>query len=955
MSAGAIAFGGNLPHEPPLPVARLGRVVGAIPAQPADFIARGPLGKLQRAVERSQVVVVVTGMRGVGKTELAAAYARQLLDNDTVRLVGWINAETRGTLLEGLQAIAQRLGVADLDGDSETSAKQLREHLTGRQEPGLLVFDNATSPDDLRPFLPAASGTKVVITSTERTFSTLGAPLDLGVYSRPESVRYLRKATQITDNDGAGEVAERLGDLPLALTQAAATINHLGIDYPTYLDLLAHPGDQAFLRIEGHEYPQQVHRAISLSIATTEGPTEDPDLDAAVRNLLDLVAMLSPAGVTRDLLPDYAGRRDEAVARCVQASLLTRSTDRSAVVMHRLVARVLRERADTEQARLRLLDNALDAIEPHLFDPEEAWEHRSEGIQLVDHIDAIIAAEFPDEVRDRAARLFRARNWACEQLIEAADLARATDYARRTLLDSEKRLGAEDIQTLTARGHLGEAYRAAGRMREAIDLFQQLLTVYERILGPERLETLTARRDLASTYRAWGRTAEAIDLFQQLLTDYERILGPEDGETLNVRGNLAYAYQREGRIAEAIDLFQEVLASGERVHGIEHRRTLNTRSFLAGAFLAAGRVTEAIDRFQQLLADEERLRGPEHRRSLQARGSLAGAFLSTGQVTEAVDMFQQLLTDRERILGPDHLDTLRTRIELGSALQAAGRVPEMMALFQQVAAEGERILGRDSPFGPFNNSLAMYSQMTEQLSETATLLEQSFTEQESSQGLDHPDTLKTRSKLAHAYISAGRVTEAIDILQQLLTDRERILGPDHLDTLITRSSLAIAYVPTGRVAEAIDMFQQLLTDRERILGPDHLDTLKTRSNLASAHQVAGRVAAAIDLFQELLTDCERILGPDHLDTLKTRNKLADAHQVAGRFTEAIGMLDRLLGDRERVLGSDHQDTLRTRFSLAVAYLGIGQIAEAFEMINQFLPNMERVMMNPRGALNDWLE
>ncbi|MGY2028945.1 FxSxx-COOH system tetratricopeptide repeat protein, partial [Nocardia gipuzkoensis] len=805
MSAGAIAFGGNLPHEPPLPVARLGRVVGAIPAQPADFIARGPLGKLQKAVERSQVVVVVTGMRGVGKTELAAAYARQLLDNDTVGLglVGWINAETRGTLLEGLQAIAQRLGVADLDGDSEKSAKQLREHLTGRQEPGLLVFDNATSPDEIRPFLPAASGTKVVITSTERTFSTLGAPLDLGVYSRPESVRYLRKATRITDNDGAGKVAEQLGDLPLALTQAAATINHLGIDYPAYLDLLAQPGDQAFLRIEGHEYPQQVHRAISLSIATTEGPTEDPELDTAVRNLLDLVAMLSPAGVTRDLLPDYAGRRDEAVARCVQASLLTRSTVRSAVVMHRLVARVLRERADTEQARLRLLDNALDAIEPHLFDPEEAWEHRSEGIQLVDQIDAIVAAKFPDEVRDRAARLFRARNWACEQLIEAADLARATDYAQRTLHDSDKRLGADDLQTLTARRHLGRAYRAAGRTPEAIDLFRQLLTDYERVLGPESLETLTARSDLAGTYRTSGRTAEAIELFQQLLIDCERILGPEHTETLNIRGNLAYTYQRAGRIAEAIDLFQQVLATGKRVHGPEHRRTLNTRSFLAGAFLAAGQETEAIDSCQQLVGDEERLHGPEHRRSLHARGSLAGAFLSTGRVTEAVDMFQQLLADRERILGPDHLDTVRTRIELGSALQAAGRVPEMVTLFEQVAAEGVRILGRASPFGSsFNNSMALYSQMTEKISKDAALVEQSLTEQERIQGFDHPDTLKTRSKLAHAYITASRVTEAIDMLQRLLTDRERVLGPEHPDTLKTRGNLAIAYVRAGQGAEA---------------------------------------------------------------------------------------------------------------------------------------------------------
>lgn len=91
--------------------------VGKIPAEPVHFVAREQLRLLAQSAATSRVSVVVTGMRGVGKTQLAAAYAREAIDSG-IGLVGWVDAETDGALLEGLAAIASRLGVADPEGDS---------------------------------------------------------------------------------------------------------------------------------------------------------------------------------------------------------------------------------------------------------------------------------------------------------------------------------------------------------------------------------------------------------------------------------------------------------------------------------------------------------------------------------------------------------------------------------------------------------------------------------------------------------------------------------------------------------------------------------------------------------------------------------------------------------------------------------------------------------------------
>src|SRR6202040_253348 len=116
-------------------------VAGEIPQEPLGFQPRAELLDALDAPgpgARVQVVHALTGMRGVGKTHLAAAYARAKLAEGW-RLGAWINAADLGGILAGLVEIAAVLALGQSQPDAEGMARAVRRRLEIDGERCLLV------------------------------------------------------------------------------------------------------------------------------------------------------------------------------------------------------------------------------------------------------------------------------------------------------------------------------------------------------------------------------------------------------------------------------------------------------------------------------------------------------------------------------------------------------------------------------------------------------------------------------------------------------------------------------------------------------------------------------------------------------------------------------------------------------------------------------------------------
>jgi tetratricopeptide (TPR) repeat protein len=680
-------------------------LAGDVPQQPPGFQPRaGLLEALDASGPGVSVVHAVTGQRGVGKTQLAAAYARNKLAEGW-RLVAWVNAQDAASLAAGLAVAAEAAELAPSPGEDPGMA--VRHWLEAGGDQCLIVFDNATDADVLRPYLPAGGAARVLVTSNRRSVAELGDPVGVEVFTPDEAIAFLAGRTGLADPAEARSVAEELGFLPLGLAQAAAVIRAQHLGYGTYLQRLRELPVAGYLtRQNGQPYPHGVAEVVLLSLAAIQ----DVDRTGTCTGVMALLSVLSAAGVRRDLL--YAagqlgalGERglgaavvDEALGRLAEWSLLSFTLGGQVVAAHRLVLRVVREHL-AQQGRLtavcRAAASTLNAHATILVGSQDHLAVRNVPEQVAALQQA--TAKLPEGTGDLEAALLDLRFWAQYHLNGLGDSAEQAIAVGEPLVEDYERLVGDHPSTLAARNNLAAAYRTAGRTSEVIPLLERTLADLERLLGPDHPDTLGSRNNLALAYQDAGLIAEAILLHERTLSDRERLLGPDHPETLASRNNLGNAYRTAGRAAEAMVLHERTLSDRERLLGPDHPETLNSRNNLGNAYRTAGRPTGAIPLLERTPADYERLLGPDHPITLASRNNLAAAYLDSDAVDKAIALHERTVADRERLLGPDHPDTLGSRNNLGNAYRTAGRVAEAIALHERTVADMERLLGPDHP------------------------------------------------------------------------------------------------------------------------------------------------------------------------------------------------------------------------------------------------------------------
>ena len=653
---------------------------GSRPMEVSGFVERREQAGLFGAVLSGAAGrTVLTGMRGSGKSQLATAVAARCEAQDW-ELVAWVPAGSREAVLSGLAGLGLELGVRVENGSShEVIAQHCLTALASAQESNrLIVFDDVDSPDDLAGLVPRGEGVRVLVTTTRLAdWEHDGwAHVPVGVFEREQSIGILLDRTNQSDREAADGIAEALGDLPVAVVQAAATARRDRYTLAAYLDVLERTTlEGGVRRREGDEYPEAVGVALQLAFQSAlertalktgvrrreegeypeavgvalwlafQGALErigdrSPHREVVARVQLGVLSVLAATGVPArwlEALDGGAGDAREALSELIESSVCRLSEDGSKVMIRELQSRVIREAWKDEPASWGRVEEAaaglLETVDITAIPVWDSGRRRREVLDLVEQLRATAGQDYSRSLFSRP-RTAGALTHALRYAVELGDPQAALSLSDAVDLLDET-LGSDHPDALAARGGLAAAYQAADRLEQAIFLFERTLTDSEHILGSDHPHTLTSRGNLATAYEIADRLEQAIDLFERTLTDSEHILGPNHPHTLTSRGNLANTYWSAGRRDEAIDLYEQNLADRERFLGPDHSCTLTSRDDLAYAYQSAGRLDKAVPLFEQILADRERRLGSDHTSTRLFRKKLADAYRTVGRDEDA--------------------------------------------------------------------------------------------------------------------------------------------------------------------------------------------------------------------------------------------------------------------------------------------------------------------------------
>jgi tetratricopeptide (TPR) repeat protein len=585
------------------------------------------LTKVQETLASAPMhVVAITGLGGIGKTQLAVEFAFRFAN--TYSLVWWVRAEEPAKLAADFAALASELELPEKDEPDERKIiAAVRDWLERSADNWLLVFDNAPDAAAVKNYLPQSSAGQVLLTSRNPTWRKIAVQLDVDVLAREDAVEFLLARTGQEDRRAAAELAEELGDLPLALEQAAAYIETMEKPLADYLrlfrtrqkDLLQWVDDAA-------DYTQSVAATWGLSFQALQKQAPESI------ELLNLLAFFASEDIPQKLLHEGADclppalatlLADEIAFDTTQAalkrySLLEVDSDQRTYSLHRLVQAVTRDRLAAESAR----------------------ELIATAVRLVERVFPIDSGELP--------------TWTeCAQLLPHA-LA-VTRHAEQVEIALEE---TAFVLSLTS-----EYLKGRAQFVEAKAAMERAVALAMKVFGPSHSHVAVCLSKLGEILFAQEDFPAAKACFE-LALNIDETQDPQHPQLAGHLINLGAVQRKLGDLASARAALERVL----RLQNVDPRSLSNALNNLGGVLYDERDFAAAQSHYERALALDEQALPPHHPDVAVILNNLGKTLAAQENINSARAYYERALGILQESLGPEHPSTKAVSENLSALL-----------------------------------------------------------------------------------------------------------------------------------------------------------------------------------------------------------------------------------------------------------------------------------------------
>ena len=640
--------------------------------------------------ENRTAKLAITGLGGVGKTQLVLELLSRISDKRKNCLIIWIMASNLESLHQSYVDVALQLKIPGSENEKADVKRLVQEHLS-KEDVGqwLLVFDNAddiemwmakpgsvnvasqnTEPQcrDLIEYLPRSEQGSVVFTTRDRKTAAKLAPhnvMKVSELSEEAAMELLKSYLHDHDlakqrHDAISLVAE-LTYLPLAIVQAAAYISQTGITLSDYLSLLSGQEEEAVELLSQDFEDNTRYRNVKNPVVTTWliSFEQIQRCDSLAVEYLSFMACIEPKNIPQSLLPPATTRKKlfDAIGVLNAYSFVTRtstSTD-SVLKLHHLVHLAMRNWLLENEKMYQCISQALQHL-AKIF-PIDKHENRRLWRSYLPHaIYAIVSTRKHQNIKDRLALLEKVG--MC--LHRDGRYTEGENALEEVMEIRKKELGIKHPDTLRSMNSLASALRCQGKYKAAERMSLQALEGRKCLLGLEHPDTLFSMNSSAIVMQEQGKLEPAEQMIRQALGIRKKLLGVEHRDSLFSMNSLAIVLRELGKYEAAEHMIQQALRGRTKMLGIEHPETLSSMSHLSVILRLQRKYETAEEMCRKVLERREKALGVEHPITLTSISALVVVLQDQKRFEEAEELCRRALEGREKKLGAKHPDTLRS-------------------------------------------------------------------------------------------------------------------------------------------------------------------------------------------------------------------------------------------------------------------------------------------------------
>ena len=926
--------------------------------------------------------VVLTGLGGVGKSQLALEYITDPPPgNDRYRFIAWFAAENPSQLVGAYLDLAEQfMGPAgvELKGKSEDVVVSAVKTWLERQQFWLLVYDNATSWDAIVKYLPGTTQSRtqhIIVTSRHQDWPIKCNKVEVGEMELSECVELVKTNTRIGKHDRSQNVdiyilADRLGRLPLALSQAAAYIARQRVSVRTYIDayerLLVQKSTASLPTGDPHEIVA-ITWDVTMSVLHTE--TEKQKLPPLGRIVLTVCSYLAPDAIPRSLLQRWLDLAYPAlpagvdvcstVLDLLRAYSLIRFVDaqNQYISIHRVLRTVVRHQHQGEPAQLPQRGSLsafsgyslpwwCNVVHRMLRTVVEWRQQQRQALREPQQADVAIFPRY-------------SVSWWCSVVVAVnAEFHRAFDQTllaekhQRQLLPHLEGLGSFYRQKVSASDDSHAHIVCAELLDNTSTVLLHGLRDYSRTKRTAEEALAIKSKLLDSDHPLLGLTLEHIGQACGGLGDYvqekamlERALainevafGPDHVRVAATQSNLSTVRGSSGLGAvQQKELLERALAITERAHGSHH---LHVGVILTNLGNSCGRMGDHVKQkklLERALLIREAAYGRDHISVAAILTNLSNAYGTLGDYDKQKELLERALVITEATLGSSHVDLAVIVMNLGNVHGALGNYGQQRELQERTLAIKEaHFPANHIELAAALSNLSSVCGKVGDHTEQQRLLQRALAIQEAHYPANHIDLAVTLGELGSACGKLGDYAQQQRLLQRALVIAETHYCADHIELADTMNNLSHACGSLGEYAEQQRLLQRALAIQEAHYSANHIHLASVLNNLGGACGKLGDYAQQKRLFQRALTIQEAHYSANHIELATALTNLGSACGSLGEYAQQLQLLQRALVIQEAHYPANHIDLAVPLGVLGWACGKLGQYAQQQRLLQRAL-------------------